>query len=86
MTIQHRTLLGTLGALVAALALACVPVAPLSLAQDAPAPADGEIGLPLGASAPDFTLPDLDGNPLQLYERMEEYAVTLLHFFYAAGG
>lgn len=44
-----------------------------------------EIGVQVGNRAPDFTLPDLDWNPVNLYEQIEKYDVVLLYYFSAAG-
>lgn len=43
-----------------------------------------EVGMQVGQKAPDFTLPQLDGEPVTLSEEVAKYDVTLLYFFYAA--
>ena len=43
-----------------------------------------EVATQVGQQAPDFTLPQLDGEPINLYETVAQYDVTLLYFFYAA--
>ena len=43
-----------------------------------------EVGTQVGQQAPDFTLPQLDGEPVTLSDAVTQYDVTLLYFFYAA--
>jgi len=42
------------------------------------------VGSEVGQRAPDFTLPSLDGEKLNLYERVEQVDAVLLYFFFAA--
>ena len=42
------------------------------------------IGVQVGQKAPDFTLPQLDGDPITLSEVVAQNDVTLLFFFLAA--
>ena len=43
-----------------------------------------EVGVQLGQKAPNFTLPQLDGEPVTLSEVIAQNDVTLLYFFFAA--
>lgn len=51
---------------------------PVSLAQTV------AVGHEVGQQAPDFTLPQLDGEPVSLHEVVAQHDVTLLYFFFAA--
>jgi len=57
------------------------------LPNDDAAPAGSDdYGLAVGEQGPDFTLPDIFGDSITLYEHLGDYRATILHFFYAAGG
>lgn len=43
-----------------------------------------EIGVQIGQRAPDFTLPQVDGDPITLSDAVAQNDVTLLFFFLAA--
>ena len=43
-----------------------------------------EIGVQIGQKAPDFTLPQVDGDPITLSDVVAQNDVTLLFFFLAA--
>jgi hypothetical protein len=43
-----------------------------------------EIGVRLDQQAPDFTLPQVDGDPVTLSDVVAENDVTILYFFLAA--
>jgi hypothetical protein len=43
-----------------------------------------EIGVQVGQQAPDFTLPQVDGDPVTMSDVVAENDVTLLYFFLAA--
>lgn len=43
-----------------------------------------ETGVQIGQKAPDFTLPQLDGEPITLSDVIAQNDATLLYFFFAA--
>lgn len=43
-----------------------------------------EVGVQVGQQAPDFTLPQVDGDPVTLSDVVAQNDVTLLFFFFAA--
>lgn len=57
------------------------------LPSDEAAPAGSDdYGLAVGEQGPDFTLSDIHGDSIALYEHLADYRATILHFFYAVGG
>ena len=53
---------------------------PLGGARDSPPPGLAEKALPLGAAAPDFTLPDAHGQPIQLSALLRQGPVVALFY------
>lgn len=68
-------------------ALLILAISILSTPFQSSAPAFAEesaVGPEVGHHLLDFTLPQVDGDDINLYEQIEQYDVILIYFFYAA--